>query len=98
MEDGTLRATSSHIAQHVLLLNRFIIYWRNARDRVFSQMVVRLQRSQLPRYVTQAAEFDPADRYGNILPQVVTSGTLTRRAVESTWMTASNAYQVLLSE
>lgn len=29
---------------------------------------------------------------GAIIPQVIVSGTLTRRAVERTWMTASNAY------
>jgi DNA polymerase gamma 1 len=94
MEDGTLKATSSSIAQHVLKLNRMIIYWRNARDRILSQMVVWLQRSQLPRYITQDESFDPSGQYGAILPQVITSGTLTRRAVESTWMTASNAYKV----
>lgn len=27
-----------------------------------------------------------------ILPQVVSAGTITRRAVERTWMTATNAY------
>ena len=26
-----------------------------------------------------------------IIPQIVTAGTLTRRAVEKTWLTASNA-------
>ena len=26
-----------------------------------------------------------------LLPRVVTAGTVTRRAVESTWLTASNA-------
>lgn len=31
-------------------------------------------------------------RTGIILPMVVTAGTITRRAVEPTWMTASNAY------
>lgn len=31
-------------------------------------------------------------RTGTILPMVVTAGTITRRAVEPTWMTASNAY------
>ncbi|CAD5121345.1 DgyrCDS9868 [Dimorphilus gyrociliatus] len=30
---------------------------------------------------------------GAIIPRVVTAGTVTRRAVESTWLTASNAYQ-----
>nr|CAG4649930.1 EOG090X00SQ [Sida crystallina] len=94
MEDGTLRATSSSIAQHVLKLNRMVIYWRNARDRILSQMVVRLQGSQMPHYTTRSESSDSPHYYGAIVPQVVTSGTLTRRAVEPTWMTASNAYTV----
>nr|SVE74012.1 EOG090X00SQ [Daphnia barbata] len=93
IEDGTLKATSSSIAEHVLKLNRNIIYWRNARDRIISQMVVWLRESQLPRSVTSSDHFDPSNKYGAILPQVITSGTLTRRAVESTWLTASNAYK-----
>ena len=32
---------------------------------------------------------------GAILPNTIVSGTITRRAVESTWLTASN-YQVFL--
>lgn len=40
-----------------------------------------------PRHPT----FDEEGRYGAILPQVVTAGTITRRAVEPTWLTASNA-------
>lgn len=35
--------------------------------------------------------YDEEGRYGAILPQVVTAGTITRRAVEPTWLTASNA-------
>nr|SVE87207.1 EOG090X00SQ [Daphnia similis] len=93
IEDGTLKATSSSIAEHILKLNRNIIYWKNARDRVISQMVVWLRQSQLPRNVTNSDNFDPSNRYGAILPQIITSGTLTRRAVESTWLTASNAYK-----
>ncbi|CAE6512914.1 unnamed protein product [Rhizoctonia solani] len=30
-------------------------------------------------------------KYGMILPQVITMGTVTRRAIEKTWLTASNA-------
>nr|CAG4641448.1 EOG090X00SQ [Eurycercus lamellatus] len=93
IEDGTLKATSSTVAEHVLKLNRNIIYWRNARDRITSQMVVGLQQSQLPNSVIDSEHYDPDGSYGAIVPQVITSGTLTRRAVESTWMTASNAYK-----
>lgn len=41
--------------------------------------------------------FDEEGRYGAILPQVVTAGTITRRAVEPTWLTASNARVHVLS-
>lgn len=30
------------------------------------------------------------NRIGCILPQLIAAGTVTRRAVESTWLTASN--------
>lgn len=36
-------------------------------------------------------DFDEEAQYGAILPQVITAGTVTRRAVEPTWLTASNA-------
>ena len=32
----------------------------------------------------------PCPRVGCILPQLITAGTVTRRGVESTWLTASN--------
>ena len=97
IEDGTLQTATRSIAKHVLELNRTIIYWRNARDRILSQMVVWLNESQLPGYVRRSDQFDPSGSYGAILPQVITTGTLTRRAVESTWLTASNAYSVIIS-
>lgn len=36
-------------------------------------------------------DFDEEAQHGAILPQVITAGTVTRRAVEPTWLTASNA-------
>ncbi|KAF5369324.1 hypothetical protein D9758_002746 [Tetrapyrgos nigripes] len=41
-----------------------------------------------------AAEHKPSQtqkKWGLILPQVITMGTVTRRAIEKTWLTASNA-------
>ncbi|KAE9393189.1 DNA/RNA polymerase [Gymnopus androsaceus JB14] len=37
------------------------------------------------------AETPRAKKWGIILPQVITMGTVTRRAIEKTWLTASNA-------
>ncbi|XP_035758654.1 DNA polymerase subunit gamma-1-like [Egretta garzetta] len=54
-------------------------------------MVVWLKKGDLPRVVTRHPDYNEEDDYGAILPQVVTAGTITRRAVEPTWLTASNA-------
>nr|CAG4651578.1 EOG090X00SQ [Triops cancriformis] len=92
IEDGTLSSSSGAIAKYILKLSKMLSYWRNARDRIFSQMVVWLPANELPSHVTQQRDFSSHEKYGAIVPQVVIAGTLTRRAVEPTWMTASNAY------
>ncbi|XP_008310758.1 DNA polymerase subunit gamma-1 isoform X1 [Cynoglossus semilaevis] len=92
MEDGTLRAgRSGSNATRALEINKMISFWRNAHKRISSQMVLWLRRGELPRAVVRSKEFDEDGQYGAILPQVITAGTVTRRAVEPTWLTASNA-------
>ncbi|XP_072258819.1 DNA polymerase subunit gamma-1 [Pyxicephalus adspersus] len=92
MEDGTLQAsTGDTSATRALEINKMISFWRNAHKRISSQKVVWLKKGELPRTVTRSPEFDEENKYGAILPQVVTAGTITRRAVEPTWLTASNA-------
>ncbi|CAL8135395.1 unnamed protein product [Orchesella dallaii] len=65
-------------------------YWRNNRDRILGQMSIWFNRDEVPTGIY--CDYKDCD-YGAILPQVAVSGTLTRRAVEPTWMTASNAYE-----
>ncbi|XP_036963110.1 DNA polymerase subunit gamma-1 [Acanthopagrus latus] len=92
MEDGTLRAGRSGTnATRALEINKMISFWRNAHKRISSQMVLQLRKVELPRVVSRHEEFDEEAQYGAILPQVITAGTVTRRAVEPTWLTASNA-------
>nr|XP_058150655.1 DNA polymerase subunit gamma-1 isoform X3 [Dasypus novemcinctus] len=92
MEDGTLQAGPGGASgPRALEINKMISFWRNAHKRISSQMVVWLPKSALPRAVTRHPDYDEEGRYGAILPQVVTAGTITRRAVEPTWLTASNA-------
>ncbi|XP_028920802.1 DNA polymerase subunit gamma-1 isoform X1 [Ornithorhynchus anatinus] len=92
MEDGTLQAGPGGASgPRALEINKMISFWRNAHKRISSQMVVWLRRAELPRPVTRHPDYDEEGRYGAILPQVVTAGTITRRAVEPTWLTASNA-------
>lgn len=76
-------------ATEVLKIAQMMSYWRNNRDRIMSQMVVWLNENSLPSAVRQSLH---RGNYGAIIPQVVVSGTLTRRATESTWMTASNSH------
>ncbi|NXN17260.1 DPOG1 polymerase, partial [Indicator maculatus] len=92
MEDGTLRAAVGRVhGTRALEINKMISFWRNAHKRISSQMVVWLKKGELPRVVTRHPDYNEEDDYGAILPQVVTAGTITRRAVEPTWLTASNA-------
>lgn len=69
-------------AEQVLSIARQLSYWRNNKARIMDQMLVWLDEKHLPKNLSS---------FGAILPQVVVCGTLTRRAVEPTWMTASNA-------
>ena len=73
-------------AERIIEIARMLSYWRNNRDRISGQMVVWLSKGDLPENL-RSDEMD----YGAIIPQVVVCGTLTRRAMEPTWMTASNA-------
>lgn len=81
-ENGTL-ASEFADAKEALKMNASCSYWISARDRITSQMVV---------FNSEKAESeDSGDDQGFILPQIIPMGTITRRAVENTWLTASNA-------
>ena len=71
------------VAERMMDIARKISYWRNNRDRIMEQLVVWLTSRDLPDHLEESS-------VGAILPQLVICGTLTRRAVERTWMTASN--------
>jgi DNA polymerase gamma 1 len=76
----------SDIAERIISIARMVSYWRNNRDRVMRQMVVWLANRNISRELRETG-----GSFGAIIPQVVVCGTLTRRAMEPTWMTASNA-------
>ncbi|BGP40024.1 DNA-directed DNA polymerase gamma mip1 [Rhodotorula kratochvilovae] len=91
-EDGIL--TSEYpAAEAALALNASCSYWTSARERITNQMVVWEGDARLAAPTPAAIEASEAreDTRGLILPQVVPMGTITRRAVERTWLTASNA-------
>ena len=90
-EKGTLSSEYSY-AKEALEMNASCSYWISARDRIMSQLVV--YEDDIP---SSAAHGDGEQKTGDaavsgfILPQIIPMGTITRRAVENTWLTASNA-------
>ncbi|KAI0078596.1 gamma DNA-directed DNA polymerase [Panus rudis PR-1116 ss-1] len=86
-QDGTLTSPGDE-AKDALDMNAQCSYWISARDRVMKQMVV-WQNDRLPMGLPRSN--DAGQKWGMILPQVITMGTVTRRAIEKTWLTASNA-------
>ena len=86
-QDGTLTSPGDE-ARSALDMNAQCSYWISARDRVLKQMVV-WQRAGL--HMGLGVGKAPDSKAGIILPQVITMGTVTRRAIERTWLTASNA-------
>ncbi|KAG4029156.1 hypothetical protein MFRU_017g00920 [Monilinia fructicola] len=73
-------------AKEALEMNASCSYWISARNRI---------QSQIPVYESDGAKGPSSSgsesETGYILPQVIPMGTVTRRAVENTWLTASNA-------
>ena len=84
-ESGTLSSEYVY-AKEALEMNASCSYWISARTRIMSQMAV--YEGEAVGYKTQLSQ--PSGQ-GFILPQVIPMGTITRRAVENTWLTASNA-------
>lgn len=84
-EKGILSSEFSY-AKEALEMNASCSYWVSARARIMSQMVVYESDG-----AKGSAEDASAPETGYILPQVIPMGTVTRRAVENTWLTASNA-------
>ncbi|XP_026294410.1 DNA polymerase subunit gamma-1, mitochondrial isoform X1 [Frankliniella occidentalis] len=79
--ENTLSGDS--VAERMMDIARKLSYWRNNRVRIMEQLVIWLSLKDLPQNLEEKV-------IGAILPQLVVCGTLTRRAVERTWMTASN--------
>ncbi|KAI0841601.1 DNA polymerase family A [Hypoxylon sp. FL0890] len=86
-DKGTL-SSEYPLAKEALDMNASCSYWISARDRIMSQMVV-YEKDKMGGTKEPGEKHD--DERGYILPQVIPMGTITRRAVENTWLTASNA-------
>lgn len=76
IEDGTLNSVGGYTAKQAIQMNKKLSFWRNGRKRIKSQNTVWFSENKA--------------KIGVIVPHLITAGTVTRRAVEPTWLTASN--------
>ncbi|KAH8849567.1 DNA polymerase subunit gamma-1 [Schistosoma japonicum] len=79
------------LADQLLRDRVHVTFWQSYSKRIKSQMAIWLPHDQLPKTVLNDRLYNTKANYGAILPQVITSGTVSRRAVEPLWLTASNA-------
>jgi DNA polymerase gamma 1 len=89
-QDGTMTSPFPE-ARDALDMSAQCSYWISARDRIMSQMPVWQTPTRDLGFRVPADTPAPADKWGVILPQMTAMGTITRRAIERTWLTASNA-------
>ena len=90
IESGLLSSVDFSNARRCLEINKLCSYWRSTQKRILSQMQIYLSEKHLPKTVTESKSFSKDNRYGVIVPQVTVCGAISRRAVERTWLTASN--------
>ena len=92
--DGTLTSPGGE-ATEALELSAVCSYWISSRDRIMNQMVVWEgaggKKLGFEDMLVPGDRDNDNDKWGIILPQVIAMGTVTRRAIEKTWLTASNA-------
>lgn len=91
-QDGTLKGPGDE-AKEALDMNAQCSYWISARDRILNQVVVwqNAVNNMGFKQSEPSGKQGEKNKWGIILPQVITMGTVTRRAIEKTWLTASNA-------
>ena len=88
--DGQEDAVARKAAADATNMNVLCSYWISSRERIMGQMVVYDEQLK-GSMASPASDVGEGKKLGMILPQVITMGTVTRRAVEATWLTASNA-------
>jgi len=81
-EGGALASLKKDKLEKLMKGNMSLSYWRSSQARIKEQVKVDFLKDE-----TMVEE----ERWGAMLPSMVVSGTITRRAVEKTWLTASNA-------
>lgn len=88
---GIMTSEYSHVRE-ILALNLTASYWMGNRNRIMEQFVVYSDEKAVKnRFFDSKKTLKEHRDMGMILPRLCTMGTITRRATENTWLTASNA-------
>lgn len=77
-------------AREILNLNSEASYWMGNRQRIKDQFIV-YNDPEKTQFFASKDESSTHPEMGIILPKICSMGTVTRRAVENTWLTASNS-------
>ncbi|OMJ15036.1 DNA polymerase gamma [Smittium culicis] len=85
--ENNVLGSSFEISKEAIQMNTLTSYWVSVRKRVIGQFVVPMNDKLKSEHTSSIK----SDHLGMILPQLVPMGTITRRGVEPTWATASNA-------
>lgn len=88
-DDGTLTSEYDY-AKKILKLNHEASYWTGNRNRIMDQFVV-YNKEGKNKFFDTKKECQEHKDMGIIIPNLASMGTITRRATENTWLTASNA-------
>lgn len=88
-ENGILTSEYDY-AKEILKLNSNASYWMGNRNRIMDQFVV-FNDPKKNNFFATKKESKNHEEMGIILPKLCTMGTITRRATENTWLTASNS-------
>lgn len=90
-ENGVLSSEYEY-AQDILRLNSEASYWMGNRNRILDQFVVYSDTSGSKNmFFDTKVKSREHPEMGIILPKLCSMGTITRRATENTWLTASNS-------
>lgn len=90
-ESGVLTSEYEY-AKKILDLNATASYWMGNRGRIMDQFVVYADpKGVLNKFFDTKKDCKAHKDMGIIIPKLCVMGTVTRRATENTWLTASNS-------
>lgn len=90
--DSGVLTSEYDYAREILNLNATASYWMGNRARITDQFVVYADpKAEKNKFFDTKKDAKTHKNMGIILPKLCVMGTVTRRATENTWLTASNS-------